>query len=384
MKKQQMTTFRLYRAMPLLATILLASCGSQDNSDKATDTDHAEAHNHEGAVVMEPEKASEFGVKVTTMTPAPFSEVTKVSGRIEPAPTDRMTVTARRSGIFTLSPGIAQGSRVNAGASIGSISTEGVQGGDTNAAARATLEAARKELNRLTPLYKDGLVTASTFNEAERAYNEAKALAGTASGGGRSSETAPCSGTVTNLLVSSGQYVEVGAPIATISKNSRLTLRADVPGRYSASLPSVTTANFRPDYSEQTFSLTDLDGKLISSPGSADATNGYVPIYFSFNSNGETIPGAFAEIYLIGPRRENVLTVPREALIEMQGNKYIYICEDGHAFEKRLVKTGPTDGNLVEITDGIKEGEPYVAAGASIIRMAETSAIAPPGHTHNH
>lgn len=344
----------------------------------------AEEHHHEGAIVMEPEKAAEFGVKVETLTPGQFSEVIKVSGRIEPAPTDRMTVTARRSGIFTVASGLAEGSKVGAGTVIGSISSKGMEGGDTNAAAKATLAAAKKELDRLAPLYKDGLVTASVYNEAERAYNEAKALATDTPAAGSSVETAPVTGTLTNLFVTSGQYVEAGTPIATVTKNSRLTLRADVPAKYFHSLPSIISANFRPEYSDQIFSIASLDGKRISSTDISESSNGYIPLYFSFNSNGETIPGAFAEIYLTGSPRENVLTVPREALIEMQGNKYIYACEDGHAYEKRLVKIGATDGNRVEILDGIKDGEQYVAAGTTIIRMAETSAIAPPGHTHNH
>ena len=38
----------------------------------------------------------------------------------------------------------------------------------------------------------------------------------------------------------------------------------------------------------------------------------------------------------------------------------------------------------VEIKEGLKPGEEVVAKGASIIRMAEVSAVAPPSHTHNH
>ncbi len=363
------------------------SCSGHSDGHEDHEGEEAEAveqHHHEGAIMMEPEKAAQFGVRVETLTPQPFSEVIRVSGRIEPAPTDRMTVTARRSGIFTVSPGLYQGSKVNAGTPIGSISSKGMQGGDTNAAARATLNAAKKELDRLTPLYKDGLVTASTYNEAERAYNEALALASDAPASGSGVETAPVSGTLSNIFVTSGQYVEAGTPLATVTKNSRLTLRADVPAKYSSTLPSIVSANFRPEYSDRTMALADLDGRRISSADASESSNGYIPLYFSFTSNGETIPGAFAEIFLQGSPRENVLTVEREALIEMQGNKYVYACEDGHAYEKRLVKTGASDGNRVEIIDGLKEGEQYVAAGATVIRMAETSAIAPPGHTHNH
>lgn len=342
-----------------------------------------EGHNHEGATVIEPDKARQFGIETEALLPGSFSEVVKVSGQIEPASTDRVAVTARCSGIFTLSAEITAGMDVSAGTVIGTISSNGVQGGDANAAAKATADAAKKELERLTPLYKDGLVTASTYNEAERAYKEAAAIAGTVSPGS-AAETTPAAGVITDIFVTSGQYVEVGTPVATVAKNARLTLRADVPEKYMAFIPSVVSANFRPDYSESIISLDDLNGRIITTQGSANARNGYIPVYFTFSGNGNTIPGAFAEIYLKGVARDGVASVPREALIEMQGNKYVYVCEDGHAYEKRLVKTGASDGSRVEIKDGVKENEQVVVKGAAVVRMAETSAIAPPAHTHNH
>ena len=189
---------------------------------------------------------------------------------------------------------------------------------------------------------------------------------------------------ITDIFVTSGQYVEVGTPVATVANNARLTLRADVPEKDMAFIPSVVSANFRPDYSESIISLDDLNGRIITTQGSANARNGYIPVYFTFSGNGNTIPGAFAEIYLKGVARDGVASVPREALIEMQGNKYVYVCEDGHAYEKRLVKTGASDGSRVEIKDGVKENEQVVVKGAAVMRMAETSAIAPPAHTHNH
>lgn len=377
-----------------LGLILLAACNSNhDNHDhehdghEQHDHDHdksetEEEHHHDGAVEIEPEKAQKFGIKVEKVTPGSFSEVIRVSGRVEPAASDRMTVTARQSGIFHLSSGITTGSKVNVGQLIGSISSKGVQGGDVNSAAIATLKAAQREVDRLTPLYKDGLVTASVYNEARRNLEEAKAMTqGPTSGNGAA--TAPCSGTITDIYVASGQFVEVGAQIAVVARNSQLTLRADVPEKYVGVIPGIVSANFRPDYTATTFSLSSLGGRRLSG-SSAAATNGYIPIYFTFNSNGEIVPGAFAEIYLLGAPRKGVITVPREALIEMQGNKYVYVREHGHAYEKRLVTTGASDGRRIEILSGIKPGEEVVSHGATVVRMTETSAIAPPGHTHNH
>ena len=381
----------------MVSFLFVGACGSHshDHDDHDHDHDHdkdhdeemiddrgIDSHEHEGAVVIDGETAERFGIETMELEPGNFYEVIRTSGRIEPSPTDVVTAGALKSGIFTLSHGISEGSEVKAGQTLGIISTAGLQGGDKNAAARANRDAAKRELDRITPLYKEGLVTASAYNEARRAYEEAAALSG-ASAGGSAAVTSPISGTVTALPAPSGSYVEAGQPVAVVTKNSRLTLRADVPERYASVLPLVADADFRPEYSDSAFSVSALGGARISN-GSNPQGNGFISVYFSFDSNGAVIPGAFAEVYLKGQPRENVMTLPGEALVEMQGNRYAYVVEDGHAFEKRLVQTGASDGKSIEILSGIEPGETVVSKGATIVRMIETSAVAPPSHSHNH
>ena len=355
----------------------------QHDSDEK-EHDGNEEHHHEGAITLSAHQAEEFGVNVTPLQPGGFSEVIKVSGRIEPNATGRVTVTAKRSGIVTLSQGISLGSPVKSGSPVAYISSKGLQGGDANAAAIAIRDAAAKELERLRPLHKDGLVTTSVLNEAERAYKEAAANVGATAGGG--SECSNVSGTISALFVSTGDYVETGAPLATIARDTRLTLRADVPERYASAIPGIRSANFRPDCSTQIISLSEIDGRPVAPGNINPAENGYIPVYFTFSSTPDTHPGSFTEIYLIGSERGNVLSIPRDALIEMQGNYYAYIRIKGHedAYEKRLVRTGASDGIRMEILEGLAQGDEVVTSGATVVRMAETSAIAPPGHSHNH
>lgn len=377
-----------------LISIFAVSCGHSpgdshshdheaDLKEKVDETVSHDAHSHEGAIELSVEQAGSFGVVVESATPAEFNNTIHVSGRIEPAATDRMAVTARRSGILRLSPGITVGRHVNAGAAIGSISAKGLEGGDMNGAALTAVELAKRELDRVTPLFNEGLVTSQEYYEAQRAYKSALASVGTSSGG-TGVETAPCTGVISDITVESGQYVAVGTRIATIARNTNLTLRADIPERYIAYIPAFSNANFRPDYSEDVFSIASLSGHRLS-PGSVPpAQNGYISIYFTFSDNGRIVPGAFADVYLIADSRQNVISIPREGLVEMQGNKYAYVQLHDNLYEKRLVETGASDGERVEIISGIKPGEKVVTKGATVIRMAETSAIAPPGHTHNH
>lgn len=363
-----------------LTLIIFGGCHSHEHEEE--EASHDEHHDHSG-IIFEPEKAKEFGIETEEVKPGNFSEVIKTSGTIEASNSDMLTATAKKSGIITLSPGLTVGGMVSTGQKLGTISSAGVQGGEVAQVANTNLNALKKEYERLKPLYEDGLVTASVFQEAERAYKEAEALSGYPVQTGSALVAAPEGGSIRTLYVKSGDYVDVGAPVATIAKNSNRILKADLATRYSQYLSDIVTANFIPEGATAALKLSDLGGRKIS--GSAvETANGYIPVYFSFSGNSLSAPGGFAEVFLICGQREGVISVPREALLEIQGNKYVYVATSDHSYEKKPVKTGGSDGERIEITEGLGEGEKVVVKGASVIRMAEVSSIAPPAHTHNH
>lgn len=345
--------------------------------------DSHEGHDHSALIELKHEQAERFGVATEKIVPSSFSEVTLVSGRIEAKASDEGVATATRNGILTLSPSVNVGVKIGAGSSIGSISASNVQGGDPTVQAAAARNAAKRELDRLKPLHEDGIVSTEEYNNALRAYEEAEAAVKT-SRQGSASVNSPKAGVITQLLAKSGEYVEIGQPIASVSGNTSLTLRADVPEKYIGRLAGVRTANFRPASSEETVSLDDLGGKMISNAGSSVSENGYIPVYFSFINNGSVAPGAFAEVFLKSGERHDVLSVPKEAIVEINGNKCIYAAHGVGHFIKHVVTLGASDGKRVEVLSGLHPGEEVVVKGAQVVRMAETSATAVPGHTHNH
>ena len=306
-----------------------------------------------------------------------------VSGRIESKASDEGVATATRNGILTISPNINTGVKVTAGSSIGSVAASRVQGGDPSVQASASRDAAKRELDRLAPLYKDGVVSAEVYNTALRSYEEADAAL-RSSRQGSGNVLSPKTGVITQLLAKTGEYVEVGQKVAVISGNTSLTLRADVPEKYIGSLSGIETANFRPASSPDVYSVDELGGKMISNAGNSVSENGYIPLYFSFGNDGSVAPGAFAEVWLKSGIRHDVLSVPLEAIVEISGNKCVYSKhKEGH-YAKHVVTLGASDGKRVEILSGLHEDEEVVVKGAQVIRMAETSAAAVPGHTHNH
>ena len=378
---------KIYKHIKFVGCVVLLSligCGESGHRHNEEEQHEDEAHSHSGHIVFEPEQAEQFGIEVTEVYPSKFNDVIKTTGSIEPSQTDVATVSAKKSGIITLSSSATVGTTVKNGTTLAAISSSGIQGSEAPKVAGTNLEALKAEYERLKPLYEDGLVTASVFMEAQRAYLEAEALSGYPVQQGESKVAAPSEGTLQNLYVKSGDYVEVGTPIATIVKNSTQILCADLPAREARHLPDLVTANFIPEGATTALKISDLNGRKISGDAISGGTNGYVPVYFSFTGNPLLAPQGYAEVFLICGERDNVISVPRTSLIEIQGEKYVYVSSDSHSYEKRLVKTGASDGERIEILDGLREGDKVVTKGASVIRMAEVSAIAPPAHTHNH
>jgi multidrug efflux pump subunit AcrA (membrane-fusion protein) len=72
--------------------------------------------------------------------------------------------------------------------------------------------------------------------------------------------------------------------------------------------------------------------------------------------------GMFAEVHIITESREKALTVPVDAVIQRAGENYVFTVVDGKAKENK-VKTGISDTKLIEITEGLAEGDQVIVLG---------------------
>lgn len=384
----------------LSISLCVTSCGHSDHEGHeheheghkhGTETEHGhEAHDHiagehehnghDAEIPLSDKEASRLGIKTEKIVRGPFTEALKVSGVVERATNGELVVSASRSGRFIANSSFQTGRQVSPGQVLGSISPSGTEGGDAVAAAQVRLAAAQLEVERLKPLAASGAVSRAEYIRAASELALAKAEAGTGASG---SVTTPGSGVITSVLVRSGEYVERGSTIAVISKNTNLTLRADVPSRHAMAGMRAVSANFRQEGMSETVSLRQHNGHRLDN-NTSTASEGYVPIRFSFTNNGTAVPGAFAEIWLLGSERADVLTIPLSAIVEIQGVKYVFEKVHEGKYTKHRVTTGGSDGLKVEVIEGLNGGEEIVTDGARVIRMAEISNIAPPAHTHNH
>lgn len=356
-----------------------------EHAGEAASAEESEGHSHEGLIVLTEEQLSQLGVRSEEILPSDFSDVIKVSGEITSRPGAEGIVSARQSGIVRLSPGISEGMSVNAGRAIASVTAQGMAGGDPNEGARVAYAAAKREVERMTPLHKEGIVTTRDYNEALARMEQAKAALGSAASGVGSAATAPVSGVITSLSVVDGQYVDAGQQIAAISSNTALSLRADVPENSARLLGGITGARFRPSYSDEITDVVSSGGSMISKPSAASAVNGYIPVYFSLPGAGaDHINGSYCEVYLLGNTLHGILSVPEQAVSEQQGEYFIYKEHSPGHYRKQPVTIGRSDGLRREIRSGLSAGEKVVTEGMTFVRLAETSGVMPEGHSHNH
>lgn len=367
-----------------------------DHDHEGHSHDDHDGHDHEGehgdehgpdVIVLAPEKAHASGVKADTVTAGTFNSVIKTSGRVLPAAGEETTVAATVGGIVKFTRPLTEGAEIGRGTPVVTISTASLPDGDIVRRTRIAYEQARAEYERAESLLADRLVTKRDFEAAKAEYERASLAyeaAGKGRAGGGVSVSSPSGGFVKQLMVKEGDYVEMGQPIMTVTKNRNLHLRADVAERDFPELRNITSARFRPAYSsDKIYDLADMGGKVVSYGRTPGAGGAFIPVTFEFNNTGDILPDSYAEVYLIGRPKTGVVSVPVDALSEEQGVFFVYVREDEDCYRKREVKTGLNDGSRVEILSGLAPGEVVVTEGTVYVRLAGASASIP-GHTHNH
>lgn len=375
---------------------VLFSCRANKESDELAHNhshnhsshEHHEGHHHddeeEDAITIEPEKAEKLGIKVMEVSVEPFTEAIRVGGEITAPPSSRRSIVAHKSGILNLNKNIKIGTTLRSGENLGSISASNITGGDQAQTLKVEYDAAKRELDRLTPLYEQGVVSAKVYNEAKTTFEKAKLALGnreTAS----SALAAPASGTLLSLSVNNGDYVETGQTIGYIGDNATLTLRADLPKRYHSKLTDINDAFIVPACGDcEGFLISSTGGKRLDGNTATDNISGYLPVYFSFLNNGHIDGSGYVETYLTTNAERSAIALPKTALSEQQGQMFVYVQLDEDCYEKRPVTIGGSNGPKVEITNGIKPGESVVVEGVTFVKLAESAGVVPEGHSHTH
>ncbi len=104
------------------------------------------------------------------------------------------------------------------------------------------------------------------------------------------------------------------------------------------------------------------EGKLTFIDNAVERNTGTIVARATIdNLDLSLLPGQYVRIRLHIRELPNALMVPQTALGSSQFGKYVYVVGKDNLVEQRVVALGPTDGDLVTLTSGIKEGDKIIS-----------------------
>ena len=371
-----------------------------DHEHEGHDHEHETAEEHAGhshesgeakhsdEIIFPKAQAAKTTFEVREIQPASFNQVVKTTGQVLAAPGDEAVIVATSNGIVSFSSNkLTEGTKVQKGQSLFQISSKDIAEGDYYTKVKATYEAAKASYDRAEALVKDKIISQKEFESTKLEFENAKTAYYAVSNNKTAkgvSVNAPLNGHMKNILVKEGEYITVGQPLATVSQNQRLVLRAEVSQRYYNAVQAVKSANFKTPYDNKVYSLEDLNGRLLSFGKTSNENSFFIPVSFEFDNKGEVIPGSFVEVYLISSPIENTLSIPVSALTNEMGIYYVYVQIDEEGYRKQEVALGANNGKEVQIIKGLHPGDRVVTQGAYQVKMASASGAIPHGHSHEH
>jgi RND family efflux transporter MFP subunit len=267
--------------------------------------------------------------------------------------------------------------------------------------ARSEHEFAERERKRLETLVVQRAASQRALNEAENAERVAKAelvaaterlarYQRTLGSAGAAESTgvkvrAPIAGTLAEILVSAGSYVEEGDEMFHVVDTERLWLEASVAEADLGRLKDPRRAWFSVEGFSRAFAIDPQAGGQVVAYGTmVDAVRRTVPLVFEFpNADGLLRVGMFAEVRVSTGESADDPAVPVSAIVDEAGQDVVYVMLGGESFERRVVRLGVREGDSVQVAEGLAPGERVVTRGAYLVRLAGASpAVAGHGHAH--
>jgi HlyD family secretion protein len=87
-------------------------------------------------------------------------------------------------------------------------------------------------------------------------------------------------------------------------------------------------------------------------------------------------PGMTAQAEILVADLENILTVPVSAVVELDGKFFAWVKEGGGA-QSRPLLLGQTNDQVIEITDGLKEGDEVILNPRAVVAEAQQGGTSP-------
>ncbi|MCU1286610.1 MAG: hypothetical protein JWO13_2960 [Acidobacteriales bacterium] len=273
---------------------------------------------------------------------------------------------------------VKSGARVNAGTPLMQIdplkqqATVGSQEA-THAAKIANVKYAEQQLGRTKQLASDGVVSRQQLDEAQAAYDSAKAELNALDAQVREQRVqlkyftvaAPTAGIVGDVPVHVGDRVTTNTILTTVDEPGNLELYLSVPVEKAGELGM-----------NKSVEVLDSSGAKVAegritfiSPKVDDQTQSILVKTAVDNKDGKLRTAQFTRARIIWGSRPGLL-IPVLAVSRINGQFFTYVAEGddkGLKAHQKQVKLGEMVGNNYVVLDGIKPGEKIITSGTQML-----------------
>jgi HlyD family secretion protein len=179
---------------------------------------------------------------------------------------------------------------------------------------------------------------------------------------------APFQGEIIRRYVDGGALVSPSTPIVNLVHTTTLKVVANVLERDIPLLKPGMKAILRTEaYPERVF-----EGRVARINIGLDLSTRTLQSEIEIpNSNRLLKPGMFTRIEVVLLEKPEVLSIPRDAVMEEEGKQFVYLVE-GNKAARRLILTGIEQDRFLEVKEGLKEGDQVVVRGQEAIRENTT------------
>ena len=178
---------------------------------------------------------------------------------------------------------------------------------------------------------------------------------------------APFSGVITKYDVAVGETVEPERELFTLSSLSTVWVLADVYEKDLDQVPRSTDVTIRVEtYPDRTFA-----GKLTYVSDTIDPKTRTAKVRCVVdNPDGALKLEMFARVTIPTRERRTGLVVPQVAVQRIEDQPVVFVRQSDTRFDRRNVRLGTAARDVVEVVDGLKQGEHVVAAGSFYMKTA--------------
>lgn len=173
---------------------------------------------------------------------------------------------------------------------------------------------------------------------------------------------APFAGRITARLVDVGQNLSLGTPLFVMADFDPLLARVHVPSREFNKLRRDQVVDLVLDSTG-----ARLQGRITLISPIIDPSSGTIKLTVEVAEYpAGTRPGDFAEVQIVTERRDDVVLVPRAAVLTDKGETVVYVADQSGEepqAERRIVSVGFSDDDHAQILSGLASGETVVTRG---------------------